>query len=247
MVIVDTIQAVFDIRLDLFVILNKLLHAKIANVFWNFLDSSLRLRSRIFEDVQILNFLERSHVGLSLNRADALIGLYFIIIFRLVLYISLLSIVIDDLVLFIPVDFIFFTVKLIFLLMLVNNRSHFHVGHHIILEIYFVILINDTLFLYFLLVRQTLRHDHLRLRGIAISRLLYLLSVESVKRLWLYGFGAWLMLGRQSFKRVIRCFHCSCGKLSLIRMLSHTSHLLLSLGLICIRFDLVVLLFRYAL
>jgi hypothetical protein len=81
------------------------------------------LRSRIVEDVQILNFLERPHVGLSLNRADALIGLYFIIIFRLVLYISLLSIVIDDLVLFIPVDFIFFTVKLIFLLMLVNNRS----------------------------------------------------------------------------------------------------------------------------
>lgn len=33
MVIVDTIQTVFDIRLDLFVVLNELFHAKIANVF----------------------------------------------------------------------------------------------------------------------------------------------------------------------------------------------------------------------
>ena len=33
MVIVDTIQTVFDIRLDLFVILNELFHTKIANVF----------------------------------------------------------------------------------------------------------------------------------------------------------------------------------------------------------------------
>jgi hypothetical protein len=33
MVIVDTIQTVFDIRLDLFIILNELFHAKIANVF----------------------------------------------------------------------------------------------------------------------------------------------------------------------------------------------------------------------
>jgi len=35
MVVVDTIQTVFDIRLDLFVILNELFHAKIANVFRN--------------------------------------------------------------------------------------------------------------------------------------------------------------------------------------------------------------------
>ena len=33
MVIVDTIQTVFDIRLDLFVVLNELFHTKIANVF----------------------------------------------------------------------------------------------------------------------------------------------------------------------------------------------------------------------
>ena len=33
MVVVDTIQTVFDIRLDLFVILNELFHTKIANVF----------------------------------------------------------------------------------------------------------------------------------------------------------------------------------------------------------------------
>ena len=74
-------------------------------------------------DVQILNFLEGPHVGLSLSRIHALIGLYFIIIFRLVLYLSFLTIVINDLVLFVPMDFIFLTVKLIFLLMLVIDRS----------------------------------------------------------------------------------------------------------------------------
>ncbi len=140
-----------------------------------------------------MNFLEGPHVGLSLSRIHALIGLYFIIIFRLVLYLSLLTIVINNLVLFIPMDFIFLTVKLIFLLMLVLDRSlifirrlytyHFHVRHHITLEIYFVILIIDTLLLYFLLVRQSLSHEHLRLNRIAISRLLNLLSVLSVKRL----------------------------------------------------------------
>lgn len=146
-----------------------------------------------------MNFLEGPHVGLSLSRIHALIGLYFIIIFRLVLYLSFLTIVINDLVLFIPMDFIFLTVKLIFLLMLVIDRSHFHVRHHITLEIYFVILINDTLLLNFLLVRQSLSHDHLRLNRIAISRLLNLLSVLSVKRLWLNRFGDLLMLGRQCF------------------------------------------------
>jgi hypothetical protein len=156
-----------------------------------------------------LNFLEGPHVGLSLSRIHALIGLYFIIIFRLVLYLSLLTIVINNLVLFIPMDFIFLTVKLIFLLMLVLDRSlifirrlytyHFHVRHHITLEIYFVILIIDTLLLYFLLVRQSLSHEHLRLNRIAISRLLNLLSVLSVKRLWVNRFGDWLILGGQCF------------------------------------------------
>jgi len=135
-VIVHAVEAELDIRLNLLVVLHELLHSQRLNVlrdlikvrivhhFTYLLYISLVAR-RVFEYVQILNFLERSNV-IILCVCEALVGLHLVIVLRLLLIIGILlrSVVINDLILVIRVHLIALTIKVVVLLVVRVHCLH---------------------------------------------------------------------------------------------------------------------------
>jgi hypothetical protein len=135
-VIVHTVEAELDIRLNLLVVLHELLHPQRLNVLRDLIKVSTvkhftyllyipLVASRVFEYVQILNFLERSNV-IILCVCEALVGLHLVVVLRLLLVIGILlrSVVIDDLILVIRVHLIALTIKVILLLVVRVHCLH---------------------------------------------------------------------------------------------------------------------------